>query len=159
MTNHARIWKRALAEKLADTRKSAFIPMTEKQGQQAPGPGGMPVDPAAGGAPMDPMMAGGAPPMGGMPPMDPMMAGGAPPMDPAMGGMPPMDPAMGGMPPMDPGMDPMAGMEGLEELPPMEGEAPPEEGGGDAQVTAPDVDPEHPAEHHGSCSPDPGDGR
>lgn len=124
MTPAQRIFKRALAEKLA------FIPM----GPQAAGPGGAPVDPmAAGGmpsgAPMDPAMA-------GMPPgapMDPMAAGGMPPgapMDP-MAGMPPgapMDPAMaGGMPPMDPAMDPMAAAGGL---PPVEPppDAPPAEG-------------------------------
>ncbi len=118
MTNHARLLKRALAEKLADYRKSAFVPMTAKQGQQAPGPGGMPVDPmAAGGAPMDPMGAGGMPPAPGGAPMDPMAAGGmppAPPMDPmAAGGMPPappMDPmAAGGMPPADPMAAPLPG--------------------------------------------------
>lgn len=122
MTNHARLLKRALAEKLSEEReKVAFIPMTAKEGQQAAGPGGAPIDPMAGGAPMDPMAAGGAPmdPMAGGAPMDPMAAGGAPPMDPMAGGA----------------MDPMAG------LPPL-----PEEGGeeiaaeGEAQVSQPDVE-------------------
>jgi len=125
--NNSLVFKLALAQ---HQRKSAFVEMSEKTGQQAAGPGGAPVDPAAGGAPMDPMAAGGAPPMdpmaGGMPPMPPMdpMAGGAPPMDPMAGGMPPMDPmaAMGGLPPLDP----MAAPEG--------------EGGGDAAITTPDAD-------------------
>jgi hypothetical protein len=107
MTLAARIFQRALNEKLA------FVPLGTagaKLGQQAPGPGGAPMDPAMGGAPP-------------APPMDPAMAGGMPPpsMDPAMGGMPPMDPAMaGGMPPMDPsmGMPPDMGMPPMPEAPP-----------------------------------------
>ena len=76
MTLAARIFQRALNEKLA------FVPLGTagaKLGQQAPGPGGAPMDPAMGGAPP-------------APPMDPAMAGGMPPpsMDPAMGGMPPI---------------------------------------------------------------------
>jgi hypothetical protein len=122
-----RLLKRALAEKQQEFRKRAFIPMgsaAEKTGAQAPGPGGMPIDPAAGGgAPMDPAM-------GGMPPMDPAMMGGMPPMDPAMGGMPPMDPAAMGAP-MDMPLPP----EG--ELPP----PPPEEGGGEGEgLTAEDAE-------------------
>jgi hypothetical protein len=116
MTQAARLFKRALAEHLT---KTAFVPLG-KHAQQAPGPGGAPVDPAMmggdpamGGMPMDPAMAGGAPmdpammadPAAAGMPMDPAMAGGAPPMDPAMAGAaPPVDPAMGGMPPMDPAM-------------------------------------------------------
>ncbi len=118
MTPYARIFKRALQEKLA------FVPMGA-QGPQASGPGGAPMGPPGappgappGGAPMDPSMGGAPPPgmppgapmdpgAGGIPPMPPgdPSAGGAPPgSDPSMGGAPPMDPSMGGMPPMDPSM-------------------------------------------------------
>lgn len=128
MTNHARLFQRALRESL---EKQAFIPMASKEGQQAAGPGGQPVDPSMGGAPMDPMA-------GGMPPMDPAMAGGAPPMDPMAGGMPPMDPAMAGMDPAAMGLPPMDPMAGGEELPPLPGEEGVE--GGEASVTTPDVE-------------------
>ena len=117
-TPAARLFKRALQEKLADWRKVAFIPAPEEG--QAAGPGGQQVGPEAGGAP---------PPPGGAP-MDPMAAGGAPPVDPmAAGGMPPMDPmaAGGEMPPMPEG-----------DLPPL-----PEEGGGEGgedSVTGADAD-------------------
>lgn len=130
MSTYQRIFKQALAEGVT---KEAFVPMAEAQEQQAAGPGGMPVDPAAGGAaPMDPMAAGGAPPPPGG---DPMAAAG--------GGMPPPptgDPAAGGMPmPPLPGGDPAAG--GLPPLP--EGGLPPlpEEGGegGDASVSGADA--------------------
>jgi len=145
MTNHARFFKRALQERLEEYRqKQAFVPMTAKQGQQAAGPGGMPVAPGGGGggAPMDPAMMGGAP-------MDPAMMGGAPP--PGGGGMPPppMDPAAGGgAPPLDPmaagGGDPMAGLPPLpggEELPPLPGEEGMEEGGeGDTSISGGDVE-------------------
>ena len=115
----SRLFRRSLDEKLADFRKSAFVPMgtvAEKTGQQAMGPGGMPVDPAmGGGAPMDPM-AGGAPPMdpmaGGMPPMDPM-AGGMPPMDPMAGGEPPLPPPEGDIPPPPPPLEEEGGNQGL----------------------------------------------
>lgn len=90
---YASIFARSLGETL---EKSAFVPMgaAEKQAQQAAGPDGMPVDPAAaGGAPMDPAAAG--------MPMDPAAMGA--PMDPAAAGMP-VDPAA-----MDPAaMDPAA---------------------------------------------------
>jgi hypothetical protein len=108
----ARLFERALQEKLAEYRKQAFVPADPGQ---AAGPGGAPP-----GAPMDPMA-------GGAPPMDPM-AGGAPPMDPMAGGAPPMDPMMGGAP-MDPMMDPMMG-----------GMPPEPEGGGNQGLTAEDAE-------------------
>lgn len=107
-----RLFKRALATKVA------FVPMPG--GEQATGPGGAPVDPAAGG---DPAAMGGAP-------MDPMAAGGAP-MDPAAMGGAPMDPAAMGMDPAAMGMDPSM----------MDPAAmPPEEGGGGDGVTAADAE-------------------
>jgi hypothetical protein len=109
MTPAQRLFKRALAE------KTAFVDLTSKKtGQQATGPDGAPVDPAAaappapGGLPMDPAAQAGA--AEAMPvPGDPMAAGipGAP-ADPMAAGAPPMDPAAAGAPPVDPMMDPAA---------------------------------------------------